>query len=97
MYNGIFDYLRAVVYNLYKSIFSTGAAMVQKQNVIKVLLPIEIQLTDTAFYQHAPFMPMVGVGKESAYINWSMVTCKMAAPVTGTTLRTTGPVLADSR
>ena len=27
----------------------------------------------------------------------SMVTCKMAAPVTGTSLRTTGPVPADSR
>ena len=26
-----------------------------------------------------------------------MVTCKMAAPVTGTTSRTTGPVPADSR
>ena len=32
-----------------------------------------------------------GFGME-AHINWSMVTCKMAAPVTGTTLRTTGPV-----
>ena len=64
VYNGIFDYLRAVVYNLYKSIFSTGAAMIQEQNVIKVLLPIEIQLTDTAFYQYAPFMQMVGVAKE---------------------------------
>ena len=29
-------------------------------------------------------------------INWSMVTCK-AAPVTGTTLKTTGPVPADPR
>ena len=66
VYNGVFDYLQAVVYNLYKSIFSTGAAMVQKvSTVTKVLLPIEIQLADTAFYQHdAHFMPMVGVGKE---------------------------------
>ena len=38
-----------------------------------------------------------GCGKGEAHINWSMVTCKMAAPVTGTTLRTTGPVPADSR
>ena len=37
-----------------------------------------------------------GCGKSEAHINWSMVTCKMAAPVTGTTLRTTGPVPADS-
>ena len=38
-----------------------------------------------------------GCGKRETHINWSMVTCKMAAPVTGTTLRTTGPVPADSR
>ena len=38
-----------------------------------------------------------GCGKREAHINWSMVTCKMAAPVTGTTLRTTGPVPAESR
>ena len=30
-------------------------------------------------------------------MNWSMVTFKMAAPVTGTTLRNTDPVSADSR
>ena len=36
-------------------------------------------------------------GKREAHINWSMVTCKMAAPVTGTALRTTGPVPVDSR
>ena len=29
-----------------------------------------------------------GCGKREAHINWSMATCKMAAPVTGTTLRT---------
>ena len=38
-----------------------------------------------------------GCGKREAHINWSIMTCKMAAPVTGTTLRTTGPVPADSR
>ena len=32
MFNdSIFDYLRAVVYNLYRSVFSTGAAMVLKK------------------------------------------------------------------
>ena len=30
-------------------------------------------------------------GKREAHINWSMVTCKVVAPVTGTTLRRTGP------
>ena len=38
-----------------------------------------------------------GCGKREAHINWSMATCKMAAPVTGTTLRTNGPVPEDSR
>ena len=47
-------------------------------------------------YQHAHFIPTVGVGKERRF-NWSIVTCKMAAPVTRTTLKTTGPVPADSR
>ena len=51
---------------------------------------------------------IVGVGKmvgnqrchlvsSLVHIYWSMVTCKMAAPVTRTTLRTTGPEPADSR
>ena len=31
------------------------------------------------------------------HINWSMVISAKAAPVTGTTLRTTGPVSVDSR
>ena len=43
MYNGIFDYLRSVVYNLYESIFSNGSAMV----LLLLLLPIEIRVTDT--------------------------------------------------
>ena len=36
-----------------------------------------------------------GCGKREARINWPIV-MKKAAPVTGTTLRTTGPVPADS-
>ena len=51
-----------------------------------------------AFFQHAHFIPLVIVGKERRIlIDWSVVTCKMEAPVSGTTLRTTGPVSADSR
>ena len=38
-----------------------------------------------------------GVGKERRIKNWPMVMPEKAAPVTGTTLRTTGPVPADSR
>ena len=49
------------------------------------------------YYGH--FIPIMGAEKErQAHINWSMVICKMAATVSGTTtLRTTGPVPADSR
>ena len=38
-----------------------------------------------------------GCGKKGAYKNWPMVKPGKAAPVTGTALRTTGPVLADCR
>ena len=44
-----------------------------------------------------PLHTKSGCGKSEAHIKWSKVTCKMAAPVTGTTLRTTGPVPADPR
>ena len=37
------------------------------------------------------------VWEREAHINWSMVIPDKAAPVTGTTLRTTGPVPAGSR
>ena len=46
---------------------------------------------------HAHFIPIVGVRKEMRTLIGPLVTCKMAAPVTGTTLWTTGPVPADSR
>ena len=38
-----------------------------------------------------------GCGKREAHKNWSMVVPEKAAPVTGTTLRSTGRVPADSR
>ena len=38
-----------------------------------------------------------GRGKREAHNSWSMVKPEKTAPVTGTTLRTTGPVPADSR
>ena len=28
------------------------------------------------YFQHAHFIPIVGVGKREAHINWSMVTCQ---------------------
>ena len=40
---------------------------------------------------------LVVVGKREAKINWSMVIPEEAAPVTGNTLRTTGPVPVDSQ
>ena len=49
--------------------------------------------------ENAPFIPLLvgGCGKIEAHIICSMVTCKMTAPVTGITLRFTGPVRAVSR
>ena len=38
-----------------------------------------------------------GSGKREAHKNWSLVKPEKATPVTGTTLRTTGPVSTDSR
>ena len=38
-----------------------------------------------------------GCGKSEAHINWSMVIPEKIAPVTGNTLRSTGPIPADSR
>ena len=50
-------------------------------------------------YQHAHVIPILGVGKErrTLIIDWSIVTCKKGPSVTGTTLKTNGPVPADSR
>ena len=47
------------------------------------------------YLQHAHFIPIVGVGKRGAY-QLVHVDAK-AVPDTGTVLRFTGPVLADSR
>ena len=45
-----------------------------------------------------PLHTISGCGKREAHINCFMMTCKMAASITETTLRTTDdPVLADSR
>ena len=51
-------------------------------------------------FQHTHFIPIiVGVGKEGRKLSGPHgETCKeKAAPITGTTLRFTGPVPADSR
>ena len=48
-------------------------------------------------FQHAHFIPIVGMGKERRILIWYTVTCKMATLVTRTTLSTTGPMPADSR
>ena len=55
--------------------------------VVQDILNIGI-ITFASFHQRAHFIPIVGCGEREAHINWPMVTCKMAAPVTGTTLRT---------
>ena len=56
-----------------------------------LLKPTGIQLSTCPLHTNS------GCGKREAHINRSMVACKMAALVTGTTWRTTGPVPADSR
>ena len=47
------------------------------------------------YFQNAHFIPMVGVGKERRILIGPWGPAK-AAPATGTTLRFTGPVPADS-
>ena len=47
--------------------------------------------TCTKLFQHAHFIPIMGLGNRGAYGD------AKAAPVTGTTLRFTGPVPTDSR
>ena len=55
-------------------------------------------ITPPIFYvAHVSTVPEVGVGKERRRKNWSMVIPEKAAPVIGTTLRTTDPAPADSR
>ena len=46
---------------------------------------------------HTTYRINIGSGKREAHINWSMVVPEKVAPVTGTTLRTTGCVPANSR
>ena len=53
--------------------------------------------THTSILSTCPLHTSRGYGKRETHINWLLLTCKMAAPVTGTTLRTTGLVPADSR
>ena len=61
---------------------------------------IEEKATIILFASHLAAPPLhttSGYGKREAHIKWSMVTCKMATPVTGIALRTTDPAPADSR
>ena len=44
-----------------------------------------------------PLYTNIECEKREAHINWSMVICKMAVHVAGTTSQTTGPVPADFR
>ena len=46
---------------------------------------------------HMFAVPKLCVGKREAHINWSIVKPEHIASVTGTIVRTTGPVSADSR
>ena len=61
------------------------------QALERVLIPLHGNCSTAAHHNRA------GPVLKFRHINWSMVTCKIAAPVTGTILRTTDPVPADSR
>ena len=62
------------------------ACVVRTENV---LLPI--------IYTNNCIQYRSGCGKGETHINWSTVIPEKAAPVTGTTLRTSGSVPTDSR
>ena len=51
---------------------------------------------DETYVRTCPLHTNSGSRKREAHINWCMVPEK-AAPVTGTALSTTGPLLADSQ
>ena len=64
---------------------------------INTLGSSSILTAGTFNFQHARFIPIVGVGKRGAYSLVHGDVCAKAAPVTGTTLRFIGLVPADSR
>ena len=39
-------------------------------------LSILVDPYNRRYFQHTHFIPIVGVGKSEAYINWSMMTCQ---------------------
>ena len=57
----------------------------------RALIPLHSNCSTAVHHNRA------GPVRKFRHINWSMVTCKIAAPVTGTILRTTDPVPADFR
>ena len=79
----------------------------------KIFLVVRAQLATSRIGSHIRLMPCLldvmtintcpllrntsGCGKRKAHKNWFMVIREKAAPVTRTTLRTTGPVPVDSR
>ena len=65
-------------------------------NLVDPPININIDSPSLFFMLHTNIIVGVG-GKREAHKKWSSVIPKKAAPVTRTTLRTTGPVPADSR
>ena len=68
----------------------------------RVIAGVALSLKDNGAFRHfldhtRPLRTNSGCGKREAHIDWSVVITETAAPVTGHTLRTTGPVPADSR
>ena len=77
----------------YFLIAMTNEAFLPTVGTFRVVFDITYTF-DISCIARVHYIPLVGVGKEEAHKQWSMVTPE---PVTRTTLRTTGPMPADSR
>ena len=76
----------------------TGEAFTEVTSDFKVLLDSAPDICLQYFlYRTCQLHTISECGKREAHINWSMVKAEKKAPVTGTTLRTTGPAPVDSR
>ena len=64
-------------------------------STINILTVYLVCFTLYRYFQHAYFIPIVGVGKERRTLVHGDL--QNGSTVTGTTLRTTGPAPADSR
>ena len=94
----ILYYTYTVLYAVYSSNSSTkssGYTYTLRFRYFPVCSSLTRTLYDDVFFQHAHFIPIVGVRKRG--VNWLVHGDLPRQHSFGTTLRTTDPVLADSR